>query len=423
MNHWDLRARAGAGAWAIGVALPNRGVVVRSHDRPLPGMAPSSVHAAEDGCDGAQKHGKERPERRRGGVIGGLLDPGRRRRRHRGDVGRRTIQRRKRHVADGLIRRQVRRALHSLRRLVSRGGGGRGGAAHQGRAGHDDRDHEGKRPDGQPVKRAAVMILVFGGATGDRAADEEGYGVGDSHPHAGGDGELVGVAEVELVGVERSRAQGHPQSVEHGANCNRHDHARKNSRPGHQCMERVMKCSSRRPKVCHGFAPNAFLMRTQQRRFSPVPRSNYWHADHGVGARTSPLPALGPRPGEFHASGWPACRFEALMWPHPWARRPAMRDIVDLPGASGDLYRFRRAVEPNYTAGNFAVLRDLGDSYEVVCIGHTTSLVSAPWSDVAARRDLVLYLRLNVAQRIRLSEHEDLRARWPEAQVLSDEVI
>lgn len=100
-----------------------------------------------------------------------------------------------------------------------------------------------------------------------------------------------------------------------------------------------------------------------------------------------------------------------------------MRDIVDLPGASGDLYRFRRAVEPNYTAGNFAVLRDLGDSYEVVCIGHTTSLVSAPWSDVAARRDLVLYLRLNVAQRIRLSEHEDLRARWPEAQVLSDEVI
>lgn len=100
-----------------------------------------------------------------------------------------------------------------------------------------------------------------------------------------------------------------------------------------------------------------------------------------------------------------------------------MRDIVDLPGASGSLYRFRRAVEPNYTAGNFAVLRDLGDSYAVVCIGHSTSLVNAPWSDVAGRQDLALYLRLNVAQRIRLSEHDDLCAHWPDAQVLGDEPI
>lgn len=99
-----------------------------------------------------------------------------------------------------------------------------------------------------------------------------------------------------------------------------------------------------------------------------------------------------------------------------------MRDIIDLPGASGDTYRFRRASEPNHTAGNFIVIRDQDASYEVVCVGYSTSLANAPYADVAARDGLALYLRLNVSERIRLTEHADLQKRWPDAQVLSDDL-
>ena len=96
-----------------------------------------------------------------------------------------------------------------------------------------------------------------------------------------------------------------------------------------------------------------------------------------------------------------------------------MSSFIDLIGASGAAYRFRKAdgaVSP--VGGNFVYVRDQDGGARVVCCGRARSLgwaLSQPiWlSDENASKDDQLYVRLNAIGSIRASEHEDLVAGLP----------
>jgi len=104
--------------------------------------------------------------------------------------------------------------------------------------------------------------------------------------------------------------------------------------------------------------------------------------------------------------------------------RDDVKPFVDLAGASGDLYRFRR-VEGGLSpvGGNFVYVREEGGETKVVCCGKARSLGSVlmgrVWiSDENALPDDTLYIRLNSASRVRDAEHEDLIAGLPRQFVI-----
>jgi hypothetical protein len=88
--------------------------------------------------------------------------------------------------------------------------------------------------------------------------------------------------------------------------------------------------------------------------------------------------------------------------------------FLDLCGASGAVYRFRRARPDQLpaTAGNFALVRR--DIRQVVCCGAVRSLgdAASAWLRLVNEEQLAdsLYIRLNVARNTRLYEHSDLVA-------------
>jgi hypothetical protein len=88
-------------------------------------------------------------------------------------------------------------------------------------------------------------------------------------------------------------------------------------------------------------------------------------------------------------------------------------DFIDLRGASGAAYRFRRADSESLpaTAGNFVFVREDAGENEIVCCGTALSLASVSnltrnMSERYGATDL--YIRLNVARAVRLGEHEDI---------------
>lgn len=90
-----------------------------------------------------------------------------------------------------------------------------------------------------------------------------------------------------------------------------------------------------------------------------------------------------------------------------------MSEFIDLRGASGAAYRFRRADPAALpaTAGNFIYVREEAGELEVVCCGTALSLTSAGdlsrnMTDRYGATDL--YIRLNVARAVRRGEHEDI---------------
>ena len=94
-----------------------------------------------------------------------------------------------------------------------------------------------------------------------------------------------------------------------------------------------------------------------------------------------------------------------------------MQDLLDLTGASGADYRFRRVEDPARlptTAGNFLYVRWRGSTPQVLCCGAVNSLVEASdrW-DFAVRSHGAqgLYVRLNVARSKRREEHLDIVTR------------
>lgn len=101
-----------------------------------------------------------------------------------------------------------------------------------------------------------------------------------------------------------------------------------------------------------------------------------------------------------------------------------MKDLLDIEGASGVLYRFRlhdTDRELPATAGNYVFVR--GDTSQVIGCGESQSLMNAkaPWTQAVAEHGAEkLYLRLNVARASRIGEHEDIVAKHQPALIKSE---
>jgi hypothetical protein len=98
--------------------------------------------------------------------------------------------------------------------------------------------------------------------------------------------------------------------------------------------------------------------------------------------------------------------------------------FIDLVGASGAAYRFRRLSEAlTAIGGNFVYVREQGEEKKVVCCGKTRSLWRAlnkpVWaSDENSHPDDHLYIRLNAASGARDKDHDDLIAGLPRPFVI-----
>lgn len=92
-----------------------------------------------------------------------------------------------------------------------------------------------------------------------------------------------------------------------------------------------------------------------------------------------------------------------------------MRDFLDIRGASGAHYRFRRIApaELPATAGNLVIASGAPGRLKVILCGTSRSLVkAAPTAaeTLKANRNAQLFVRLNVALAVREAEHADIVA-------------
>lgn len=105
-----------------------------------------------------------------------------------------------------------------------------------------------------------------------------------------------------------------------------------------------------------------------------------------------------------------------------------MKEFVDLSGASGASYRFRRIAdgEPHQRiAGNYALLKAHRGSFQVRFVGATNDLSQARTKcPPELLKGAHLYTRLNVSRAAREAEHQDLLAKYgphePPAQDQAD---
>jgi hypothetical protein len=107
-----------------------------------------------------------------------------------------------------------------------------------------------------------------------------------------------------------------------------------------------------------------------------------------------------------------------------------MRDLIDMRGASGAVYRFNlvsaeRPLSP--MGGNFIYVRDRPDGYEVVFVGEAQNLLAesrSRWAEAAKTHGAAhLYTRLNVTERARSHEYADiLNATRPPMTSPSEEI-
>ncbi len=99
-----------------------------------------------------------------------------------------------------------------------------------------------------------------------------------------------------------------------------------------------------------------------------------------------------------------------------------MGDFIDVPGASGTPYRFRRTTPAELPpmAGNLLVATGSTPRLKVIFCGAARSLArAAPTVGEAlkANRNARLFVRLNVARTVREAEHADIVAAVaPEAE-------
>lgn len=94
-----------------------------------------------------------------------------------------------------------------------------------------------------------------------------------------------------------------------------------------------------------------------------------------------------------------------------------MKTVIDVPGASGQSYRFRRLDDiaaPPATAGNFIYVRWDPLQPVILYLGEADSLsaVHGRWAEAQAKHQASeIFVRLNVGREIRQQEHEDLLQR------------
>jgi hypothetical protein len=96
-----------------------------------------------------------------------------------------------------------------------------------------------------------------------------------------------------------------------------------------------------------------------------------------------------------------------------------MRDILDLTGASGQVYRFQLCRESEQlmpVGGNFVLVRDGIDGPRVVYAGESNDLRDGSASKWRQAQDEAgptwLYTRLNVSERTRQLEQADVEAAY-----------
>ena len=96
-----------------------------------------------------------------------------------------------------------------------------------------------------------------------------------------------------------------------------------------------------------------------------------------------------------------------------------MKDFVDLTGASGASYRFRRVADgetQQRIAGNYAVLKVRAAGFTVRFVGSTNDLSQARAECPAeVLKGAHLYVRLNVPRAPREAEQADLAANYAPA--------
>jgi len=102
-----------------------------------------------------------------------------------------------------------------------------------------------------------------------------------------------------------------------------------------------------------------------------------------------------------------------------------MKEFVDLQGASGSQYRFRlwpEGAPHSPMAGNYVFVKEEPEGFAVVLVGVTSDLSHARMEGrLAAKKGAThLYTRLNVARAVRISEHEDIVARYQPVAVVGD---
>lgn len=102
-----------------------------------------------------------------------------------------------------------------------------------------------------------------------------------------------------------------------------------------------------------------------------------------------------------------------------------MTDFLDVPGASGTRYRFRRAglADLPVGAGNLVAVTGAGSSRKVLVCATARSLSRASAEIRNALKDhpqAVVYVRLNVARATREAEHADIAAAAEPAMVFAD---
>lgn len=98
-------------------------------------------------------------------------------------------------------------------------------------------------------------------------------------------------------------------------------------------------------------------------------------------------------------------------------------DFIDVEGASGRSYRFRLWREQDGhppIAGNYAVVDSASPSPSLLLIGVTNDLAGVG-ARARARAKGALFTRLNVARTTREAEHEDIVARHPDAEIVSND--
>jgi hypothetical protein len=103
-----------------------------------------------------------------------------------------------------------------------------------------------------------------------------------------------------------------------------------------------------------------------------------------------------------------------------------MQDFIDLQGASGTPYRFRRRPDGAShlpTAGNYVLVQESASGFKVMTVGVSLDLsrLRPPGPARAGRRQTHLFTRLNVARAARSAEHEDLVANYSPAKVVGED--
>jgi hypothetical protein len=104
-----------------------------------------------------------------------------------------------------------------------------------------------------------------------------------------------------------------------------------------------------------------------------------------------------------------------------------MQDFLDLKGASGAFYRFRRwpdGASHLPIAGNYVVIQETAAGFKVLAVGASMNLsLARPANPGRGRRKAThIYTRLNVSRAARTSEHEDLVANYRPAQVFTETI-